>query len=331
MAAAKRVEAGTGFVRIRVEGVDKRVDERRIQHRLAEVYRPLLETGALRLTVNAALVAPVVLPALERDDFRVNAARGRIAGWIGVVDPERRPSDFTPGIRCYKLGRLVVMGEFFGHPGPAQEPGMSRLIGEVDIPNVPLTMNKSDFDRDGAAWIAVEDRMHRVLAPWTRRLARDGGAPPPASALKVAEQVRRLLSQALRLADRPELFSGDLGSLGPAPAKGIGESELPLEKSLANFDVKRLPAKAARQLRMLLEGDFLQRKENLLVFGAATAAGARASPTRLRQDCHPAPRSLRPQPAGGRRRGHGRRDQQPLSDVRREKGRHLVSVGDSGS
>ena len=113
---------------------------------------------------------------------------------------------------------------------------MSRLIGEVDIPNVPLTMNKSDFDRDGAAWIAVEDRMHRVLAPWTRRLARDGGAPPPASALKVAEQVRRLLSQALRLADRPELFSGDLGSLGPAPAKGIGESELPLE----------LPAKEKR-------------------------------------------------------------------------------------
>jgi DNA replication protein DnaC len=47
----------------------------------------------------------------------------------------------------------------------------------------------------------------------------------------------------------------------------LNESELPLEKSLANFDVKRLPAKAARQLRTLLEGDFLNRKENVLVFG----------------------------------------------------------------
>ncbi len=47
----------------------------------------------------------------------------------------------------------------------------------------------------------------------------------------------------------------------------LHESELPLEKSLPNFDVKRLPAKAARQLRTLLEGDFLNRKENVLVFG----------------------------------------------------------------
>ncbi len=40
-----------------------------------------------------------------------------------------------------------------------------------------------------------------------------------------------------------------------------------MEKSLPNSDVKRLPAKAQRQLRTLLEGDFLNRKENVLVFG----------------------------------------------------------------
>lgn len=33
----------------------------------------------------------------------------------------------------------------------------------------------------------------------------------------------------------------------------LRESELPLEKSLPNFDLKRLPAKAQRQLRTLLE------------------------------------------------------------------------------
>jgi DNA replication protein DnaC len=40
-----------------------------------------------------------------------------------------------------------------------------------------------------------------------------------------------------------------------------------LEKSLANFDLKRLPMKVARQVRTLLEGSFLDRKENVLVFG----------------------------------------------------------------
>ncbi len=47
----------------------------------------------------------------------------------------------------------------------------------------------------------------------------------------------------------------------------LKESALPLEKSLQSFDVKRLPAKAQRQLRTLLEGGILDRKENVLVFG----------------------------------------------------------------
>ena len=47
----------------------------------------------------------------------------------------------------------------------------------------------------------------------------------------------------------------------------LKESALPLEKSLENFKVNRLPTKAQRQLRTLLEGGFLDRKENVLVFG----------------------------------------------------------------
>src|SRR5229473_1412181 len=47
----------------------------------------------------------------------------------------------------------------------------------------------------------------------------------------------------------------------------LKDSALPLEKSLQNFDLKRLPAKATRQLRTLLDGSFLDRKENVLVFG----------------------------------------------------------------
>jgi DNA replication protein DnaC len=44
-------------------------------------------------------------------------------------------------------------------------------------------------------------------------------------------------------------------------------SRLPLEKTWATLDLKRLPAKAAQQLRVLLNGDFVDRRENILVFG----------------------------------------------------------------
>jgi DNA replication protein DnaC len=47
----------------------------------------------------------------------------------------------------------------------------------------------------------------------------------------------------------------------------LRQSKLPLEKSLENFNLKRLPAKVARQVRTLADGSFLDRCENILVFG----------------------------------------------------------------
>src|SRR5438128_539462 len=45
-------------------------------------------------------------------------------------------------------------------------------------------------------------------------------------------------------------------------------SRLPLEKSWSALDLKRLPAKVVQQARTLLEGSFVERRENVLAFGA---------------------------------------------------------------
>src|ERR1700737_2701155 len=47
----------------------------------------------------------------------------------------------------------------------------------------------------------------------------------------------------------------------------VKASRLALDKSWATLDLKRLPTKVAQQLRSLLSGDFLDRRENVLVFG----------------------------------------------------------------
>src|SRR5882724_7606952 len=44
----------------------------------------------------------------------------------------------------------------------------------------------------------------------------------------------------------------------------LRDSRIPLEKTLASCDLKRLPAKVSRQVRTLLDGAFLDRRENLL-------------------------------------------------------------------
>jgi DNA replication protein DnaC len=50
-------------------------------------------------------------------------------------------------------------------------------------------------------------------------------------------------------------------------ARLLQASKLPLEKTMDAFDLKRLPVKAARQVKTLLDGTFLDRRENVLAFG----------------------------------------------------------------
>ncbi len=47
----------------------------------------------------------------------------------------------------------------------------------------------------------------------------------------------------------------------------LRESRLSLEKNLESFDLSRLPKKAAHQVKVLRDGSFLGRKENVLAFG----------------------------------------------------------------
>jgi len=204
----KRVPVDQGYVRIRIDGLDKRLDPRRLGARLGDTYRPLILRAELRMSVNGTRVEPPSFNFQEEHRFAVHAAGTTVRGWYGIAEPEGRGVDYVPGLRCYKLGRLIIGGEFFGHPNAVQVSGMARLVGEIDLASVPLTMNKSDFARDRAEWVAVEKRMHALLVGIAKRLAEDELAPPPASALKTAEQVRRLLSQVLRLAEREEVFPG---------------------------------------------------------------------------------------------------------------------------
>ena len=50
-------------------------------------------------------------------------------------------------------------------------------------------------------------------------------------------------------------------------ARNLRNSRLPLEKNLDGFELGRLPDKVQKQVRILLDGSFLDRTENILAFG----------------------------------------------------------------
>lgn len=50
-------------------------------------------------------------------------------------------------------------------------------------------------------------------------------------------------------------------------ARLLKESKLPLEKNLENFDLKRLPPKLQHKVKTLLNGSFVDSRDNILAFG----------------------------------------------------------------
>ena len=47
----------------------------------------------------------------------------------------------------------------------------------------------------------------------------------------------------------------------------LHQSRIPADKALANFNLKRLPSKVALLTKSLIEGEVLDRRENVLAFG----------------------------------------------------------------
>ena len=213
---AKPVDASLGYVRIEISDMDKKLDPLRVRARLAEVYRPLILGGEVVIRVNRAPVEPAPWPLAEEQPVSVRAGGRIVRGWYGLL-PDPPQLGIAPGIRIYHLGRLIGEPVWFGHQGPTLHPALARLVGEVELPNVPVTMNKSDVDRDSDEWAAVEARLHRLLAPIVRRLTREDGPAASPQALRTADQVRRILARALRLLESGELFESPtaVGTDGP--------------------------------------------------------------------------------------------------------------------
>jgi len=63
------------------------------------------------------------------------------------------------------------------------------------------------------------------------------------------------------------IIAAKLADESSGTARCLRESRLPLEKTIEALDTKRLPRKIAQQLQTLLDGSFLDRRENILAFG----------------------------------------------------------------
>ena len=140
---------------------DRKLDPRRIGGAARGHVPPAARGGrGTDGPLNRAPVAPSPWGVEDRHEFVVRAAGRLVRGWWGLLPEVPLPGAPEAGIRLYHLGRLVGAPEWFGHPTPAAHPALNRLVGEVELPHVPVTMNKADIDRGSETWAAVEARLH---------------------------------------------------------------------------------------------------------------------------------------------------------------------------
>src|SRR3989344_5389362 len=102
---------------------ERQIKSDSVSTKLGDIYKPLIETGEIRIFVNGKLVPPLELIYSEEDpNFR--AQRMEIGTGFGdkarikVGISENR--NVKPGFRLYYRGRLIEDGVFFGIPQPSQ-------------------------------------------------------------------------------------------------------------------------------------------------------------------------------------------------------------------
>lgn len=164
-----------GYFNARVTRLhNRRIDTKTVRVRLADTYRPLLDSGAVKIYVNGEQVSPLEIIYLESDaNFRPERTRlgtgfgDPINIKVGILEEGQR---VKPGMRCYYRGRLIKDGEFFDMPTPAQFPQASKLIGEIHLDHLDVTMNKSDFIKDAKWEDVVAVIKQHVLGAWYRKL-----------------------------------------------------------------------------------------------------------------------------------------------------------------
>jgi len=189
--------------------------------------------GEVEIRVNGRRVDHLQLPVAEApEEFEEVIGSGQVVrGWIGVLDTTKieKRGDIPGGLRCYAYGRLIREGEFFGHPGPAWKAALNRLIGEVHLDFVPLTTNKTNFDRDSEEWKRTTGVMETRLRPFIERLARSKEPPVTKREKEAARRAMDLLQEVTRKLKRAEFLSGLVGTWRgrkrPEPREKIAREE----------------------------------------------------------------------------------------------------------
>ncbi len=159
-----------GYVEVKVDDISRNIKDDELETLVMNTYRPLIENGEIQVFHNLKKIQTDLFPLdaefpIQKFSFPVKKGNKHyysVEGWIGRLIPR---SGIKGGLRCYKLGRLILDREFFEHPDANYKQTLNFLFGEVHLNHVTATTNKTGFDRDSDEWVEVQKKMFEILKP----------------------------------------------------------------------------------------------------------------------------------------------------------------------
>lgn len=229
-------EIEKGYVKIEVNDLKRKFKNEEVKKILIETYRPLIDNDEIEINFNSELIKTEKFPidkTLLEFEFKVNnytkGLTRNVKGWVGYLLPR---SGIRGGIKCYKLGRLISDREYFGHPDPSNKQSLNFLFGEIYIDHVPVTTNKTDFDRNSVEWEEVQSEMFKILQPYIDELLGREVEEPTDEEKKRVKEVRDYVAELLRM--RQKEMKGSMGVDGVA----FGQKS-PVKKEKENADISK--------------------------------------------------------------------------------------------
>ena len=221
-----------GWVKIEVGGLKRKIKHEELKEMLVETYRPLIYNKDIIIQYNGEELKTKPYPIESkisdfsfeaRYNFNEETKVGKASGWMGYLVSR---SGLKGGIRCYKLGRLICSREFFGHPDASYKQTLNFLFGEVYLDYIPVTTNKTDFDRDSSEWSEVEKKMYEILKPTINELLGRDIQEPTEEEKERIRQAKNIVAELMRM--RNKEIKGSAGvsgvSFGQLPAEHHGKS-----------------------------------------------------------------------------------------------------------
>jgi len=139
-----------------------------IIERIKKVYRPLITQNKVEFIIDGGKsikCEPIRYDekTLKRftKEIKLNNSSYILNGEYGIV-PDTNSE--RGGFKIYQYGRNVAEKEYFKHTDPSKRWNVERLYGELYIDfDLPLSMNKTEIDKDTDLWRLIEDAMHKEI------------------------------------------------------------------------------------------------------------------------------------------------------------------------